>query len=285
MGAAGTLGTAAPGARRTLVDVPDPCETTRRVGTTSPSEWDGAAYDRLADPQARWGRAVLRRLVLAGGETVLDAGCGSGRVTEELLGRLPDGRVVALDASASMLEEARRRLGRWRDRVRFVHADLLDLRPDVLGDRFPVDAVLSTATFHWVTDHDRLFRNLASVLRPGGQLVAQCGGEGNLSALLAAVRSLGVERAGTWLYASPAETAARLGRAGFTEIDVWTSPEPTRFDDPHRLAAFLSAVILREHVATLTPEERGPFVERVVAAMPQPVVDYVRLNIVARRRA
>ncbi len=246
--------------------------------------WDAAAYDRLADPQARWGRAVLDRLALSGGETVLDAGCGSGRVTEELLGRLPAGRVVALDASSSMLEEARRRLASHQDRVSFVHADVLDLGPSALGDRYPVDAVFSTATFHWVLDHDRLFANLASVLRPGGQLVAQCGAEGNIDDLLATVRSLGVERAGSWLYASVDETVSRLERAGFDRVDVWTNPEPTHFDDAARLVDFLSTVILREHLATMPKTEGRAFVERVVAAMPELVIDYVRLNMVARRR-
>ncbi len=256
---------------------------TGRSRDRRPYEWDAAAYDRLSEPQARWGRTVLGRMVLEGTETVLDAGCGSGRVTEELLDRLPRGHVVALDASASMLEEARRRLARHHDRVRFVRADLLDLRPSALGRDHPVDAVLSTATFHWVTDHDRLFANLAMVMRPGGQLVAQCGAEGNLALLLDAVRSLGVERAGTWLYASGEETRRRLDRAGFVDVDVWTTPEPTRFDDPAELADFLSTVILREHLFTLAPDERRPFVDRVRAAMGEPVVDYVRLNIVARR--
>lgn len=250
-----------------------------------PSEWDGVAYDRLADPQARWGRAVVDRLALAGDETVLDAGCGSGRVTEMLLGRLPAGRVVALDASESMLEEARRRLAPHEGKLRYVHADLLELGPPTLAEDQPVDAVLSTATFHWVTDHDRLFSNLARVIRPGGQLVAQCGAKGNLGVLLATVRSLGVERAGTWLYASPDETAERLERAGFVDVEVWTNPEPTPFDDGGQLADFLSTVILREHLAGLAPEARRPFVEQVAAAMPEPVVDYVRLNMVARRGA
>lgn len=249
--------------------------------TADSPDWDGAAYDRLADPQTRWGRAVLERLGLSGSETVLDAGCGSGRVTEELLGRLPEGRVVALDVSASMLDEARRRLLAYHERVRFLRADLLELAPSTLGPDDPVDAVFSTATFHWVTDHDRLFANLATVLRPGGQLVAQCGAEGNIEGVLSAVRSLGVERAGTWLYASVEDTVARLERAGFVGAAVWTNPEPTHFEDPERLADFLGTVILREHVATLAEPERRPFLEAVVAAMPEPVVDYVRLNIVA----
>jgi trans-aconitate 2-methyltransferase len=247
------------------------------------SEWDGARYDRVADPQTRWGRAVLDRLELTGSETVLDAGCGSGRVTEELLERVPRGRVVGLDASSSMLDNARRRLAAHGDRVRLVQADLLQLDPDVLGDDAPLDAVFSTATFHWVTDHDRLFANLAAVLRPGGQLVAQCGAEGNIDNVVRAVRSLGVERAGTWFYASPAETIDRLVRAGFSDVQVWTHPQPTEFSPGEPLLDFLETVCLREHVATLPPDEQRPFVERVAEAMGEPIIDYVRLNVVARR--
>lgn len=256
------------------------------AGDASPSgrvEWNGAAYDRLSAPQARWGRAVVERLVLGGNETVLDAGCGSGRVTEELVARVPEGRVVALDASASMLDEARRRLRSHADRVRFVRADLLALDRRTLGGDAPVDAVLSTATLHWITDHDRVFANLAAVMRPGAQLVAQCGAEGNIARLLEAAHSVGVERAGSWLYAAPEETARRLGRAGFVDVDVWTNPEPTSFADEDSLGAFLETVCLREHLATVPRAQWRPLVQRVIGAMADPVIDYVRLNIVARR--
>jgi trans-aconitate 2-methyltransferase len=245
-------------------------------------EWDAATYDRVADPQARWGRGVLDRLILAGDETVLDAGCGTGRVTQLLCARLPAGRVVALDASSAMLEQARVRLT-GPCRVSFVETDLLDLGPGTLGLDGPVDAIFSTATLHWVTDHDRLFANLARVLRPGGQLVAQCGGEGNIAGLLTAVRSLGVDRAGTWYYATPEATAHRLAAAGFVDVQVWTHEEPTAFAPGEPLLDFLEAVCLREHLATLPADRRRPFVEAVAAAMPEPVIDYVRLNIVARR--
>lgn len=253
------------------------------TGTSGSGDWNGPAYDRLADPQARWGRTVLGRLDLAGDETVMDAGCGSGRVTEELLSRLPQGRVVALDASPSMLAQARDRLSAVADRVRLLEADLLALDRSTLEPDVPVDAVFSTATFHWVTDHDRLFANLASVLRPGGQLVAQCGAAGNIDGLLAAVRSLGVERAGTWYYATSAATERRLRASGFVDVQVWTNPEPTPFPDADALADFLETVCLREHLSTVPPPTRRPFAERVAAQMPEPVIDYVRLNIVARR--
>jgi len=249
-------------------------------------DWDAASYDRLSAPQARWGRAVLERLDLEGDETVLDAGCGTGRVTEELLARVPAGRVLALDASPSMLALAKARLEKAAasGRVIFVEADLLKLSPRLLGEAVPLDAVLSTATFHWVTDHDRLFSNLRSVLRMGGQLVAQCGGEGNIAGLIEAVRSLGVERAGTWLYATPEETASRLERAGFDVVSVWSHPELVSFPDRPSLVEFLLTVCLREHLGSMPAAERRPFAEEVAVAMPSPVIDYVRLNMVARAR-
>jgi trans-aconitate 2-methyltransferase len=168
--------------------------------------------------------------------------------------------------------------------VAFIHADLLDLTPQLLGADVPVDAVLSTATFHWIDDHPRLFGNLARVLRAGGQLVVQCGGEGNIAALLAVVRRLGIERAGRWNYASVDDTRNRLEAAGFDDIRVWLHDEPTPFDDDDRLAEFLETVCLRQSVGAMPAPERHRFVRDVVAAMPDRVIDYVRLNIDARRR-
>jgi len=246
-------------------------------------DWDAVTYDRISDPMTRWGADVLARLDLRGHETVLDAGSGSGRVTEMLLERVTTGRVVAVDAAPSMLDEARKRLKRFAGRVEFVEADLLELSPDLLGAYWPVDAVLSTATFHWVLDHDRLFANLAAVMRPGAPLAAQCGAAGNIAGLIEAVRSTGTERSGLWLYATPEETRTRLERAGFEDIEVWTHPEPTRLAEGEELETYLETVCLRTHVAGMSPDERAAFLGAVAAAMPEPVIDYVRLNISARR--
>jgi trans-aconitate 2-methyltransferase len=253
--------------------------------STVGGDWDAVAYDRLSDPQLGWGTAVLERLALCGHETVLDAGCGSGRVTQKLLERLPGGRVVALDASSTMLSEARRRLGPAGERVAFVHADLLDLTAQTLGDDAPVDAVFSTATFHWIHDHERLFANLASVLRPGCRLVAQCGGAGNIASLLAIVHGLGVERAGVWNYASLPDTQRRLESAGFEDIHVWLHDEPTPFASTEQLTDYLETVCLRQSVGSMPAAQRTQLLRDVVSAMPDRVIDYVRLNIDARRGA
>jgi trans-aconitate 2-methyltransferase len=246
-----------------------------------PEDWDAATYDRIADPQARWGATVVGWLELSGSERVLDAGCGSGRVTKRLLERLPDGHVVALDGSTSMIDEARRRLAPFGERITFVVADLLEQLP---VDP-PVDAILSTATFHWVPDHDALFRNLSAVLRPGGQLAAQCGGRGNLASVERALRDLGAPGFGDKTYATAEETRNRLETLGFQDVECWLHEEPTPFDSADALETFLSTVVLRHHVEARTTAESRAFLREVVSRLPGLELDYVRLNMRARRRA
>jgi len=242
-------------------------------------EWDATAYERLAAPQTRWGRAVIDRLELDGHERVLDAGCGTGRVTTLLLERLPGGRVIALDGSSAMIAEASARFAD-EPRVELVVADLTQPLP-IDG---PVDAILSTATFHWITDHASLFRNLASVLRLGGQLVAQCGGAGNISSLERIISGMGHTFGGAKTFATAEETRARLEAAGFDDVDTWLNDEPTPIP-AEDLEAFMQTVCLGGIVDDMAPDERARFVHEVASRMPEPVIDYVRLNIVARRAA
>src|SRR6185503_19333621 len=225
-------------------------------------------YDRVSGPMTRWGTAVLDRLPLEGDESVLDAGCGSGRVTELLAGRLPRGRVVALDASPSMIEEARGRLAGFGDRVAYVVADLG--RPLPLGSLAPVDAILSTATFHWVPDHDALFANLAAVLPEDGRLVAQCGGSGNIASMQAVLATIGDGWLGDVHFETPEATARRLAAAGFVDIETWLQPEPTRFERGEPFETYLRTVVLGSHVARLPPSERDAFVSEVAGRLGNP---------------
>jgi trans-aconitate 2-methyltransferase len=240
-------------------------------------DWDAATYDRIADPMTRWGAAVLDRLPLVGNERVLDAGCGSGRVTEELLERLPAGVVVALDGSSSMIAEARRRLERFGDRVEYVVADLG--LPLPIAE--PVDVILSTATFHWVPDHDALFRNLAAVIRPGGRLVAQCGGVGNIASIRAILGSIGDGWLGPAHFETAEDTRDRLEAAGFVEVRTWLNPEPTPLEPGEPLETYLATVVLGAHLEQIAPADRAPFVHEVASRMARPEIDYVRLNIMA----
>jgi trans-aconitate 2-methyltransferase len=243
-----------------------------------PSDWDAVAYHRVSGPMETMALAVLDRLPLAGDETVLDAGCGTGRATLHLVDRLPRGRVIAVDRSPAMVEQARRVLAGRAD-VR--QADLLELELEE-----PADAVFSTATFHWIPDHERLFSRLRAPLRPGGRLVAQCGGAGNIAAVLAAADEVasGPEHASAFAgwrrgsyFAGAEETAARLTYAGFAPVRCWLQPNPIVPDDP---LDYLTTIVLKEHLNRIGPERRAAFATRVLTLLPNPVtVDYVRLNI------
>jgi trans-aconitate 2-methyltransferase len=243
------------------------------------ADWDAATYDRIAGPQARWGSSVVERLRLRGDERVVDAGCGSGRVTQQLLDRLPRGHVVALDASRAMLDEARRRLAGYGDRVEFVQADLAAPLPVAP----PVDAILSTATFHWVLDHDALFRHLAAAIRIGGRLVAQCGGRGNIASVEAALESIGESTHGVAYFAGPEETEARLTAARFHDVRCWLHEAPTTFESRDEFETFLTTVILRPYLARRPAAEHEAFVRTVADRIGSLELDYVRLNIEAIR--
>jgi trans-aconitate 2-methyltransferase len=243
--------------------------------------WDASTYDRVSDVQEAWARRVLDRLPLRGDETVLDAGCGSGRVTRLLLERLPRGRVIGVDASAEMVEHARAALG---DRATVLQTDLTELElPE------PVDAVFSNAVFHWVPDHRRLFERLHAALRPGGVLVAQCGGRGNIATFLAAVAEVAAQQpfrehlqgvTANWRFPGAEETEEHLRAAGFAEARAWLWRDDVAPADP---PAFLRAVPLRCHLQRLPAELHDPFLAAVLARCGEPpTLDYCRLDIEAR---
>jgi trans-aconitate 2-methyltransferase len=241
--------------------------------------WDARTYDVSSEPQQAWASDVLARVGgIARDATVLDVGCGTGRVTEALLALVPRGRVLALDASADMVALARERLG---DRATVWCQDVLSLDLDQ-----SVDAVVSTAALHWVTDHDRLWARLARALRPAGVLEIQCGGQGNIDrvreAIEAAARDVAPELVGwsPWVFAGPEETERRLRRAGFVSIRCWLSERPTY---PEDVEAFVRTSILPAHLARLPAERREPFAAAVVARVRLPL-DYVRLNVSAIRK-
>jgi trans-aconitate 2-methyltransferase len=249
---------------------------------TGPREWDAQTYDRVSDPQYKWGLEVLGRLDLAGNELVMDAGCGSGRVTAKLLERLPHGRVLCVDASEQMIEKAREALG---DRADYLVADLSELE---VPER--VDVIFSTATFHWVLDHDRLFSRLHAALKPGGRLVAQCGGEGNVAKHARAIVEVatrpefidhfqGLEM--MWNFAPADATEERLREAGFADVRCWLEDKPVQPENPYD---FTTTVTMGPHLSRLPEELRRQFAEAVLEVEDDPLVlNYVRLNMDATR--
>ena len=265
-----------------------PDDTDRAV---APREWDARSYHAVSEPQFEWGKRVLSSLELAGDETVVDAGCGTGRLTALLADRLPNGSIVALDRSDNMARVAAGMLAPY-GQASVAVADLVAMP---FESRF--DVVFSTATFHWVLDHDRLFAELHRVLKPGGLVHAQCGGGKNLHRIQS--RAFDLSRTPEFApmftnwkwatyYADVGSTARRLRSARFVDIDVTLEPAPFVFPSADAFATFVSTVVLRAFLARITDaKRRRAFVERIttMAANDTPAfeLDYWRLNIRARR--
>jgi trans-aconitate methyltransferase len=256
-------------------------------------EWNAHLYHQISAPQVSWGKKVLARVPLRGDEHVLDAGCGTGRLTRDLLEALPRGRVTGLDLSENMLRTAEQHLApEFGGRVRFVRANLqhLDLPPEY-------DIIFSTASFHWVKNHDELFAGLYRALRPGGGLYAQCGGAGNLARFLARAHALleaeayAAHLAGfesPWEFATAELTAERLCRAGFVSIESSLEDAPTLFPNAHEFQQFVESVILRRHLeripeAALRQQLLAELGRLAASDDPPFLLDYVRLNLKAQR--
>jgi trans-aconitate 2-methyltransferase len=245
-------------------------------------DWDAGTYDRISAPQQAWAAEQLQRLDLQGDEVVLDAGCGSGKITAELADRVPQGTVYAVDAAPSMVRHTREALG---DRAIAMCQDLVDLAlPE------PVDVVFSNATFHWIHDHDALFAALQRNMKPGARLVAQCGGRGNIDEFRRTSDEVATEDPFAeyfadwrkpWNYATAQDTAERLRHAGFIDVTCWLEAKPTELAEPR---SFVETVCLVRHLDPLPVELRDPFIDRVLERVGTPVVlQYARLNMMARR--
>ena len=266
--------------------------TSKKPNPSSSREWNSAVYHRLSGPQVSWGKKVLSRLRLRGDETVLDAGCGTGRLTADLLQALPRGRVVGVDLSRNMLDSAREHLSpQFGARVSLVECDLLHLPFEHV-----FDGIVSTAAFHWVLDHDLLFTNLRRALVAGGWLEAQCGGGPNVVSLrnraneLAATPKFAPFFAGfhePWLYQDAEGASKSLRRAGFVEVETSTEAAPTLLDNAEQYSEFVRNIILRRHLENLpTENHRAEFMahltDQAAADDPPFLLDYWRLNLHGR---
>ena len=257
------------------------------------TEWNATAYHKVSGPQTSWGQKVLNRLTVNGDERAIDAGCGSGRLTGELMERLPNGRLIAVDRSWNMLMTARANLRPvLGSRVSFVQVSLPDL-PFVDW----ADLVFSTATFHWIKDHPALFAGIWRTLRSGGRLHAQCGGGPNLKRAHQLAEQIMRtdpfmphfgEWPGPWEFANAEVTARRLVDAGFVDITTTLEEAPTTLATEDDYREFVTTVIYHPHLDRLPePRLKQAFIDRVTelaANEPLPfTLDYWRLNIQARK--
>lgn len=259
------------------------------------AEWDAQAYNRLSNPMQTWGEHVVAGLALRGDETALDLGCGSGRLTDFLLRKLPRGRVIAIDRSANMLDSARQYLDpQFAGRVEYVQASL-----DEIDFHQVADLAFSNAAFHWVRDHPRLFRAVFEAMKPGAWLVGQCGGEPNIARVRQRVARIMAQPEfkpyfgdwpGPWEFASPEVMAQRLRAAGFVDVETDLFEAPVQLSSARETRDYFENVILGTHLARI-PEDRQDLRAELLDSMtaqsaadePPFRQDYWRLNLRARR--
>ncbi|MDP9238541.1 MAG: methyltransferase domain-containing protein [Chloroflexota bacterium] len=255
--------------------------------------WDAEVYDRIGKPMRGWARQVIDDLALRGDETVLDAGCGSGSVTFDLLEKLPEGKVYALDASAEMIASLRKTIAeRSVTNVMPIQASLTDF---TLPER--VDCVFSNAVFHWIPDDEALFGCLSRATKSGGRLRAQCGGFGNNAHVLEAVAAIRQQPrfaphlrgfSDSKKYRTPEAAKASLEQAGWREVKASLFAAPVPFEDRDEAALYIRTILLRDHIARLPESERGAYsravVDETIRRHGEPyVADYVRLDLWASK--
>lgn len=242
-------------------------------------DWDAESYNRLKLPHARWGGDLLRKVNVRNDAVIVEIGCGPGRDTAKLAGLVPNGRVIAVDKSESMLSVARSALELRFPNVEFKRADVLE----DLGMPNQCDLAFSVATFHWVEDHELAFSNVSHVLREGALFLVDCGGKGNIAEVKKAVKSvLGTTESDRLSHFEDVpETDRRLVAAGFEVCDIRLEEDPIRFGSREALKSFMSTVILGAHLKRFDENEREEILEQIAQRVPEMTVDYVRLRIEA----
>ncbi len=260
-----------------------------------PIRWNAADYHRSSSFQSGCGREVHARLALRGDETIIDLGCGDGRLTAELADRVPGGAVIGVDADPDMIAFARAHHARAH--VGFVQADARSFSLAGALAR-QADLVVSTAALHWVADQEAVLRRCRAHLAPGGRLVFQMGGRGNSEEIIGAARLVaGDPRWSRWLqpfthpwrFPGPEEYRGWLERTGFRPARVELVPKDMVHEGPADLAGWLRTTwmpVLGRVPAPLRPALVEAIVEQHLVLRPRDAagrthVAMVRLEVEA----
>ena len=150
------------------------------------AQWNAQDYAQSSSAQAAWAQDLIVKLNLSGNETVLDVGCGDGKVTAEIARRLPDGFVLGIDSSSEMVQFANAE--NLESAIANLQFACMDARKIDSSRTF--DVVFSNAVLHWVDDHPAFLRGASQVLRSRGKLVTSCGGKGNAADVVSVFEAL-----------------------------------------------------------------------------------------------
>lgn len=258
--------------------------------------WDADTYDIVSDAQEEWARFIIKQRKWHGGEAVLDAGCGSGRITKMLSEIIRDGNICAVDNDPNMIKKATERLGNIEN-VCIIQSDLTDAEFGFMQRKF--DVIFSNAVLHWILDHHKIFRNFYNLLKPDGELLIQCGGFGNLKKTISVFNTVKdysdfkqyfSEWKQSWNFAKPNDTKNILNDLGFKHIRVYLSNSNVNFSNKNNYLLYVKTVVLGPYLKYFPSEQlKNKFVEEILDLIENDYaelkwnLDYVRLNILASK--
>jgi trans-aconitate 2-methyltransferase len=242
--------------------------------------WDAERYAALPLPHIVWGQRVIDAARIPERGRVLDLGCGTGRDAQTLHRQRPDLHIFAIDRSEKMLAQFRSELTGTTSGITLLVGDLLAPLPHEIPE---LDAVISVATLHWISDHAQVFRNLIPHLRAGASLTFECGGEGNISDMRRVLRSLLGEGYGSepWYFARPDDERVILESLGFEVHRCVLRDDPTPAMDPPIFRECVRTLILGPYLAAMADDVGQRFTDQVIDALAAPHIDYVRLEVTA----
>jgi trans-aconitate methyltransferase len=257
--------------------------------------WDASTYHRISDAQESWGHETIEYRKWKGNETVLDAGCGSGRLTKILSIKVPHGKVIAVDSDLSMVRLAKENLVKFSN-IEFTHMDISEIK---LEEK--VDVVFSNAVLHWILNHKKVFERFCQILNRDGQLLIQCGGYGNLAKTLSILNKVSKSKEfynyfcnnkdeniwnQTWYFAKKEDTEKILKEIGFRNIQVFIENKEPKFRNKEEYFLFIKTIVLIPYLKYLPNDLlKDKFAKSVVEEIEtnakelQWKLDFVRQNI------
>ena len=231
-------------------------------------EFDGAKYAKASNHQKEWGSRLIADLELTGNESVLDLGCGDGVLTEQLARQVPAGRLLGIDASEGMLEQARQR---ERENLAFA---LMDINEIDFEAEF--DLVFSNSTLNWIKDHRRLMANVLRALKPGGRARFNYAGDGNCSRFFKVIREVMAREEFAayfakfkWPWYMPPidEYRTLVESSGLRDVRVWEENADRHFPDKEAMIRWVDQPSLVPFLAHVPLHDKGAFREFVVRRM------------------
>jgi trans-aconitate methyltransferase len=256
-------------------------------------EFDGEKYKQASKQQKAWGNKLISELELRGDERILDLGCGDGTLTAELAKRVPDGSVLGIDASESMIETARKDHAGANLRFELLDIDAMDFESEF-------DVVFSNATLHWVKDHGRLLANVFRSLNNRGVARFQFAGDGNCSNLIRVLReamsakqyaAYFCEFDWPWFMPSVEQYRALLDEVAFAEKKVWGENADRYFENTELMTKWIDQPSLVPFLPAVAGKDKQHFrdvvVERMIEETQQENGTYFetfrRINVLARK--